>query len=58
MKMTAAAEPLSQSSTFAQLFVSLADKPLLGFLAGAGVAFSIQSSSATIGILQALSVTA
>ena len=58
MNMTAAVEPLSQSPTFAQLFVSLADKPLLGFLAGAGVAFSIQSSSATIGILQALSVTA
>ena len=57
MNMTAAVEPLSQSPTFAQLFVSLADKPLLGFLAGAGVAFSIQSSSATIGILQALSVT-
>lgn len=58
MNMTAAVELLSQSPTFAQLFVSLADKPLLGFLAGAGVAFSIQSSSATIGILQALSVTA
>ena len=57
MNMTAAVEPLSQSPTFAQLFVSLSDKPLLGFLAGAGVAFSIQSSSATIGILQALSVT-
>ena len=57
MNMTAAVEPLSQSPTFAQLFVSLADKPLLGFLAGAGVVFSIQSSSATIGILQALSVT-
>ena len=57
MNMTAAVEPLSQSPTFSQLFVSLADKPLLGFLAGAGVAFSIQSSSATIGILQALSVT-
>ena len=57
MNMTAAVEPLSQSPTFAQRLVSLADKPLLGFLAGAGVAFSIQSSSATIGILQALSVT-
>ncbi len=30
---------------------------MLGFLAGTGVAFTIQSSSATIGILQALSIT-
>ena len=57
MNMTAAVAPLSESPAFASLFVRLADKPLLGFLAGAGVAFSIQSSSATIGILQALSVT-
>ena len=35
----------------------MADTPVLGFLVGTGAAFLIQSSSATIGILQALSVT-
>ena len=39
------------------MFSGLADAPVLGFLAGTGVAFLIQSSSATIGILQALSMT-
>lgn len=57
LNMTNAVAPLSTSPKFAQLFITLADKPVLGFLAGTGVAFSIQSSSATVGILQALSVT-
>ena len=57
LNMTAAVSPLSESASFTQMFVGLADKPLLGFLAGTGVAFLIQSSSATIGILQALSMT-
>ena len=57
MNMTAAVSPLSGSESFAQTFVGLADTPVLGFLVGAGVAFLIQSSSATIGILQALSMT-
>ena len=57
LNMTAAVGPLSGSAAFAQTFVSLADTPVLGFLAGTGVAFLIQSSSATIGILQALSMT-
>ena len=33
----------------------LGDNPLLGYLTGAGVAFMLQSSSATVGILQAFS---
>ena len=57
LNMTAAVSPLSSSETFARTFVGLADTPVLGFLAGTGVAFLIQSSSATIGILQALSTT-
>jgi len=57
LNMTAAVAPLSESAAFAQLFISFADRPVLGYLAGALVAFSIQSSSATIGILQALSIT-
>ncbi|MCQ2420118.1 MAG: Na/Pi cotransporter family protein [Clostridia bacterium] len=56
LNMTAAVAPLSESPTFAKLFIDLADKPLLGFLAGAAAAFAIQSSSATVGILQALSM--
>ena len=57
LNMTAAVSPLSSSESFAQMFVGLSDTPVLGFLAGTGVAFLIQSSSATIGILQALSTT-
>ena len=57
LNMTAAVSPLSSSESFAQTFVSLSGTPVLGFLAGTGVAFLIQSSSATIGILQALSMT-
>ena len=57
LNMTAAVEPLSESETFANLFIRMADTPVLGFLVGTGAAFLIQSSSATIGILQALSVT-
>ena len=57
MNMTAAVSPPSESTAFANLFISLANRPVLGYLAGAAAAFAIQSSSATIGILQALTVT-
>ena len=57
LNMTAAVSPLSSSESFARTFVGLSDTPVLGFLAGTGVAFLIQSSSATIGILQALATT-
>ena len=57
LNMTAAVSPLSESVWFSDLFLRLSDQPILGFLAGAFVAFLIQSSSATIGILQALSIT-
>ncbi|MBQ7247637.1 MAG: Na/Pi cotransporter family protein [Lachnospiraceae bacterium] len=57
LNMTSAVAPLSSSESFANLFVTLGNQPILGFLAGAGVAFLIQSSSASVGILQALSVT-
>ena len=55
--MTAAVSPLSESETFANMFYQLSGQPVLGFLLGAGVAFLLQSSSATIGILQAISTT-
>ncbi len=57
LSMTAAVTPLAQSESFANLFVSFSHNPILGFLSGTVVAFTIQSSSATIGILQALSTT-
>ena len=57
LNMTAAVTPLAESPAFSELFMRLTEKPVLGFLAGALVAFCIQSSSATIGILQALSTT-
>ena len=57
LSMTAAVSPLSESETFANMFYQLSGKPVLGFLLGAGVAFLLQSSSATIGILQAISTT-
>ena len=57
LNMTAAVAPLSDSPAFTSLFENFSKTPILGFLVGAAVAFAIQSSSATIGILQALSMT-
>ncbi len=57
LNMTAAVEPLSNAPWFTSLFTSFSDRPLLGFLSGFLVAFILQSSSASVGILQALSVT-
>lgn len=57
LSMTGAVEPLSQSPEFQALFTNIGDNPVLGYLIGAGVAFVLQSSSATIGVLQALAVT-
>ncbi|MBQ2311661.1 MAG: Na/Pi cotransporter family protein, partial [Firmicutes bacterium] len=57
LNMTAAVSPLSEEPWFANMFTSVSARPLLGFIAGAAAAFLIQSSSATIGILQALATT-
>ena len=57
LNMSGAVSSLAQSDTVNKLFVELGDSPVLGYLAGAGVAFVLQSSSATIGILQAFSAT-
>ena len=54
--MEAAVRPLSESPEFANLFASFSN-PVIGVLVGAGVTAIIQSSSASIGILQALSST-
>ena len=54
--MERAVEPLRESELFVQMFTSL-ENPFLGVLAGAIVTVAIQSSSASVGILQALSST-
>lgn len=57
MNMTESVKVLTQSGGFIDhLFGSLGSNPLLGYATGAGVAFVLQSSSATIGILQAFSM--
>ena len=56
MNMTNAVTVLSDSGAFNPLFSILGDNPFIGYLIGSGVAFALQSSSATIGILQAFSV--
>ena len=55
LNMTSAVNALEESGMVEQLFSGLGDNPFLGYLTGAGVAFALQSSSATIGILQAFS---
>jgi len=54
--MTAAVKPLAQVPEFINLFL-LFSNPILGVLAGALLTAAIQSSSASVGILQALSQT-
>lgn len=56
LQMEAAVAPLRDHPAFPRLFRTISD-PLLGVLAGAGVTAVIQSSSASVGILQALSST-
>ena len=56
MNMTGAVDALSEKGVFDALFANLGSNPLLGYITGAGVAFILQSSSATVGILQAFSM--
>ena len=55
MNMTSAVNVLTESGMVEGLFTGLGNNPVLGYLTGATVAFILQSSSATIGILQAFS---
>ena len=55
LNMTDAVSALTESGIIESLFSRLGDSPVIGYLIGAGVAFVLQSSSATIGILQAFS---
>ena len=55
LNMTNAVDTLTSSGIVENLFLGLGDNPVVGYLTGAGIAFVLQSSSATIGILQAFS---
>lgn len=52
--MSDAVAPLKEVPAFCNLFVTLGGNPFLGILVGAGVTAIIQSSSASVGILQSL----
>ncbi len=55
LNMTGAVSSFTNSGMIENLFENLGNNPILGYLSGAGIAFALQSSSATIGILQAFS---
>lgn len=52
--MSQAVEPLKHNEEFCNIFVSMGNNPLYGIAAGAFVTAIIQSSSASVGILQSL----
>lgn len=55
LNMTDAVSTLTESGIVEKLFSGLGNNPLIAYGVGAGVAFVLQSSSATLGILQAFS---
>ncbi len=57
MNMTAAVEPLSDSPEFLELMSKFGDKPMIALLVGLVLTVVVQSSSAMVGMIQALSVT-
>lgn len=54
--MSSTVEPLSDSPVFLDAFATLGSNPILGILAGASVTAIVQSSSASVGILQILAL--
>ncbi len=56
LNMTGAVNDFANGGFIEKIFISMGDNPIIGYLSGAGVAFILQSSSATIGILQAFSM--
>ncbi len=57
LSMTDAVEPLSSSQAFADILSRFSDMPFLGIITGLVLTVIVQSSSAMVGILQALSST-
>lgn len=54
--MSGVMKPLRDNPTFVNILVSFGKNPLLGLLAGMGITAIIQSSSATVGLLQAVAL--
>lgn len=52
--MSGGMKPLQELESFAELTVSMSDQPLLGVVVGTVFTLVVQSSSATVGILQGL----
>ena len=57
LTMRSAVEVLNESGFLTDILTGLGSQPALSYLAGATVAFILQSSSATVGILQSLAST-
>ncbi|MCI8609307.1 MAG: Na/Pi cotransporter family protein [Firmicutes bacterium] len=57
MNMTAAVEPLSESQAFMDIMQKFGNQPILSLLIGLVMTVIVQSSSAMVGMIQALSVT-
>jgi len=57
MLMTDAVDPLAESEAFVNVLGFFSDMPLLGILTGLVLTVIVQSSSAMVGILQAMSAT-
>ena len=57
LSMTAAVEPLAESQAFINILGYFSDMPVLGIFTGLVLTVIVQSSSAMVGILQALSST-
>lgn len=57
MNMTAAVEPLSESPFFMDMMAKFSGQPILAILVGLVLTVVVQSSSAMVGMLQALSAT-
>ena len=57
MNMTGAVKGFANNPAFMELLAGLADKPILGILAGLVITVIVQSSSATVAMLQALAAT-
>ena len=56
LTMTSAVDVLTESGAFNVILTTFNTNPILGFIAGTTIAFILQSSSASIGILQAFAV--
>lgn len=57
LSMTGAVAPLEDSQAFRSILAQLSDTPVLGILSGLGLTVIVQSSSAMVSMLQALSKT-